>query len=219
MTLHRQTPRLGITAAMRREEARPSGWARGGEGAEMRSVHVTPHTAHTPAARLGTGTLGSLRQRSSPGPRGARAKAAPAPLHGAGDPGRAVPAFRRRVARGRLAGTASVWSSGRCWRPRLPHSGGRRAEAASGPRELSPRLRQSGAGADGTTARRGRSASRPEEEGPEDCPRVTASQAREGKAGPQAPPPAQPECGRWGRQGTPAPAPRPLPRSRCRGGL
>lgn len=72
MTLHRQTPRLGITAAMRREEARPSGWARGEEGAEMRSVHVTPHTAHTPAARLGTGTLGSLRQRCGPGPRGAR---------------------------------------------------------------------------------------------------------------------------------------------------
>lgn len=110
MTLHRQTPRLGITVAMRREEARPSGWARG-EGAEMRSVHVTPHTAHTPAARLGTGTLGSLRQRCGPGPRGARVKAAPAPLHGAGDPGRAVPAFRRRVARGRLAGTASAAAS------------------------------------------------------------------------------------------------------------
>lgn len=147
MTLHRQTPRLGITAAMRREEARPSGWARGGEGAEMRSVHVTPHTAHTPAARRGTGTLGSLRQRCGPGPRGARAKAAPAPLHGARDPGRAVPAFRRRVARGRLAGTASVWSSGRCWRPRLPHSGGRRAggrQRPSGAEPTAPPIRRWG---------------------------------------------------------------------------
>lgn len=128
MTLHRQTPRLGITAAMRREEARPSGWARGGEGAEMRSVHVTPHTAHTPAARLGTGTLGSLRQRC-------------------GDPGRAVPAFRRRVARGRLAGTASVRSSGRCWRPRLPHSGGRRAggrQRPSGAEPTAPPVRRRG---------------------------------------------------------------------------
>lgn len=147
MTLHRQTPRLGITAAMRREEARPSGWARGGEGAEMRSVHVTPHTAHTPAARLGTGTLGSLRQRCGPGPRGARVKAAPALLHGAGDPGRAVPAFRRRVARGRLAGTASAPSSGRCWRPRLPHSGGRRAggrQRPSGAEPTAPPVRRRG---------------------------------------------------------------------------
>lgn len=219
MTLHRQTPRLGITAAMRREEARPSGWARGEEGAEMRSVHVTPHTAHTPAARLGTGTLGSLRQRCGPGPRGARAKARPPPSTAPGT--RAALSLRSGGAwhvdglpGQRACGAAAGAGVRGCL---ILGDGGR--EAASGPRELSPRLRQSGAGADGTTARRGRSASRPEEERPEDCPRVTASQAREGKAGPQAPPPAQPECGRWGRRGTPARAPRPLPRSRCRGGL
>lgn len=153
MTLHRQTPRLSITAAMRREEARPSGWARGGEGAEMRSVHVTPHTAHTPAARLGTGTLGSLRQRCGPGPRGARAKARPPPSTAPGT--RAALSLRSGGAwhvdgspGQRACGAAAGAGVRGCL---ILGDGGR--EAASGPRELSPRLRQSGAGADGTTPR------------------------------------------------------------------
>lgn len=58
MTLHRQTPRLGITAAMRREEARPSGWARGGEGAEMPLCAC--HAAHRAHAR-GTAWHGDPR--------------------------------------------------------------------------------------------------------------------------------------------------------------
>lgn len=207
MTLHRQTPRLGITAAMRREEARPSGWARGGEGAEMRSVHVTPRTrprhglARGPSdpsgsgAARGPGVPGRRRRpppSTAPGTRAALSLRSGGAWHVDGSPGQ------------RACGVAAGAGVRGCL---ILGDGGR--EAASGPRELSPRLRQSGAGADGTTARRGRSASRPEEEGPEDCPRVTASQAREGKAGPQAPPPAQPECGRWGRQGTPAGRPGP----------